>query len=208
MSTVGLRRARPSEPRLEPPFLKHQGEYDVRLQPPDLTKLTPEQQRIFDEIAGGKRGGVRGPLLVLLNSPALADKAQALGAFCRYDTSLPPRLSELAILTIAAHWRAGYEWYAHAPIGLKAGLDPMAVEAIRTGRTPEFQAADEKAVYEFTHELLTKRRVSQDVYDRADAALGGVSVLDLIGVIGYYQMVATLIVTFEVPIPDGPEPFG
>jgi 4-carboxymuconolactone decarboxylase len=102
---------------------------------PDIVveSLTPDQRRVYDAILSGPRGVVQGPLRVWLNSPELADRAQALGAFCRYHTTLPPRLSELAIITTGAYWKAGFEWAVHAPIALKAGLDPDAVEAIRKG---------------------------------------------------------------------------
>ena len=103
-----------------------------RLPDIDPATLTPEQKRIHDEIVSGPRGKVEGPLRVWLTSPGLADRAQALGAFCRYGTSLDQRLSELAILVTGAYWRAGFEWHVHAPIGVKAGLDPAAVEAIKT----------------------------------------------------------------------------
>ena len=98
---------------------------------PDLdpARLDPEQKRIHDEIASGPRGKVEGPLRVWLTSPALADKAQALGAFCRYGTSLPPRLSELAILVMGACWQAGFEWFVHAPIAVKAGLTKAQFDA-------------------------------------------------------------------------------
>src|SRR5437588_6018438 len=119
-----------------------------------LENLDPEQRRVHDAIVSGPRGRVVGPLRVWLESPQFADRAQALGAFCRFGTSLPPRLSELAILVTGAFWRASFEWYAHAPIGIKAGLDAAAVEAIRTGKPANFSRADEAAAYAFAHELL------------------------------------------------------
>jgi 4-carboxymuconolactone decarboxylase len=130
----------------------------ARLPDIDPAALTPEQRRVYDAILSGPRGIVEGPLRVWVNSPGLADKAQALGAFCRYGTSLEQRLSELAILTTGAHWQAGFEWAVHAPIALAAGLDPAAVEAIRTGAEPELPKPDERAVYAFSSELLRHRR--------------------------------------------------
>ena len=90
-------------------------------------ELDADQRRVYDAIVAGPRGQVQGPLKVWLQSAALADRAQALGAFCRFGTSLPPRLSELAIITMGAHWRAGFEWFAHAPLAIKAGLSPEIV---------------------------------------------------------------------------------
>ena len=175
----------------------------------DTAALNPDQQRVFDAISSGPRGRVQGPLEVWLQSADLADKAQALGAFCRYGTSLPPRLSELAILVTGAHWQAGFEWWAHAPIAAKAGVGEAAIEAIRRGETPTFALADETAVYAFAHELVTKRRVSDATYAAAIAAIGQKAVVELVGILGYYTLISMTIVTFDGPLPeDAADPFA
>ena len=172
-------------------------------------ELDADQRRVYDAIIAGPRGQVQGPLKVWLQSADLADRAQALGAFCRFGTSLPPRLSELAIITMGAHWRAGFEWFAHAPLAIKAGVDPAAVEAIRTGKPPRFARADEAAVYVFAHELLTTRAVSDATYQEALARLGKKGVVELTGILGYYGLISMTIKAFEVPLPPGtPDPFA
>jgi 4-carboxymuconolactone decarboxylase len=178
---------------------------------PDLVPeaLDPEQRRVHDAIVAGPRGAVRGPLRVWLQSAQLADHAQALGAFCRFGTSLPPRLSELAILVTAQWWRASFEWQAHAPAAVEAGVDPAAVEAIRAGRTPELQREDEAALYAFARELTETRHVSDATYRRAAAALGVKALVELVGILGYYTLISMTINAFEVPLPaDAPEPFS
>jgi 4-carboxymuconolactone decarboxylase len=178
---------------------------------PDLdpAKLSPEQRKVYDAILAGPRGHVVGPLRVWLQSAELADRAQALGAFCRFGTSLPPRLSELAILVTGAHWRAAFEWHAHAPMGLKAGLDAAAIEAIRVGQKPGLTKSDEIAVYDFARELLETRKVSDATYARAVAALGQTGVVELVGILGYYGLISMTINAFEVPLPEGaPQPFA
>ena len=171
--------------------------------------LSPEQRRVHDAILSGPRGVVQGPLKVWLNSAELADRAQALGAFCRYGTVLPPRLSELAIITTGAYWKAGFEWAVHAPIALQAGLDADAVEAIRRGEPPRLKRPDEAAVHAFAHELLHNRKVSDATYRQAEAELGGRALVDLVGILGYYGLISMTIVAFDVPVPDGaPEPFA
>ena len=175
----------------------------------DTSALNPEQQRVFDAISSGPRGRVQGPLKIWLQSAELADKAQALGAFCRYGTSLPARLSELAILVTGAHWQAGFEWWAHAPIAAKAGIDEAAIEAIRRGDTPAMALADEKTVYGFAHELVTKRRVSDATYAAAISVLGQKAVVELVGILGYYTLIAMTIVAFDVALPeDATDPFA
>ena len=178
---------------------------------PDIVyaELDADQRRVHDAITAGPRGQVQGPLRVWMQSAQLADRAQALGAFCRFGTSLPPRLSELAILVTGAHWRAGFEWFAHAPIAIKAGIDPAAVEAIRVGKAPALAQPDAAAVYAFAHELLTTRDVSDATYRQILAQLGQKGVVELVGILGYYGLIAMTIKAFEVPLPAGtPEPFA
>jgi 4-carboxymuconolactone decarboxylase len=178
---------------------------------PDIVvdDLSPEQRRVYDAILAGPRGKVEGPLRVWLNSAELADSAQALGAFCRYRTILPPRLSELAIITTGAFWRAGYEWAVHAPIAVKAGLDPEVVEAIRKGAQPTFKRSDEAAVYAFAHELLRNRKVSEATYRQAETELSSRALVDLVGILGYYSFISMTIVAFDIALPKGAsEPFA
>lgn len=175
----------------------------------DETRLSPEQRAIFDTIKSGPRGVVQGPLRVWLQSPQLADTAQALGAFCRYGTRLPPRLSELAILVTGAYWKAGFEWAVHAPIAIKAGISLEIAEAIRTGRTPDFSAPDEAAVHAFAHELHHQRLVSEATYRRCVEILGQEGTVELVGILGYYTLISMTINAFNVPLPEGaPEPFA
>jgi 4-carboxymuconolactone decarboxylase len=175
----------------------------------DETDLTPEQQAVFDAIRSGPRGIVEGPLRVWLQSPTLADRAQALGAFCRYGTRLPSRLSELAILVTGAYWQAGFEWHVHAPIAEKAGLSPAVIEAIRTGAEPRFEDDDEALVYAFARQLHVTKEVDDDTYARAAQRFGTAGVVELVGILGYYTLISMTIKAFHVPVPEGsPEPFG
>jgi 4-carboxymuconolactone decarboxylase len=172
---------------------------------PDLVleKLDPEQRRVYDAIVSGPRGRVVGPLRVWFESPQLGEHAQALGAFCRFGTSLPRRLSELAIITTGAFWRASFEWHAHAPMAIEAGIDPAAVEAIRSGNMPRFSRADEAAIHAFARELIETRRVSEQTFRRAVDELGLKGVVELVGILGYYSLVSLTLNAFEVPIPAG-----
>lgn len=165
--------------------------------------LTPRQREVHDQITSGARGRVEGPLCVWLHSPELADRAQALGAFCRYETRLPPRLSELAILVTGSVWRAGFEWAIHAPIAERAGVSPEVIEAIRTGERPEFSAEDEAAVHGFALALHRERRVDEATYARVIAAIGPEGAVELVGILGYYTLISMTINAFAVPLPQG-----
>jgi 4-carboxymuconolactone decarboxylase len=174
-----------------------------RLPDLDPAKFSPEQKKVHEAVLAGPRGRVVGPIKVWLANAGLAEHAQALGAYCRFNSSVPPRLSELAICTTGAFWKANYEWFAHAPLAIKAGIDPAAIEAIRTNATPKFEKTDEQAVYDFARELLTTRRVSPPTFERAKKELGETGVIDLVGIIGYYGLVSVTLNAFELPLPDG-----
>jgi 4-carboxymuconolactone decarboxylase len=174
-----------------------------RLPDLDPAKFSLEQKKVHEAVLAGPRGRVVGPIKVWLANAGLAEHAQALGAYCRFNSSLPPRLSELAICTTGAFWKANYEWFAHAPLAIKAGIDAAAIEAIRTGATPKFTKADEQAIYDFAHELLATRRVSPATFERAKKELGETSVIDLVGIIGYYGLVSVTLNAFELPLPEG-----
>ncbi|WP_153140806.1 carboxymuconolactone decarboxylase family protein [Paraburkholderia agricolaris] len=169
----------------------------------DPDHMTPAQRSVYDTIASGPRKGVRGPLAVWLHRPELAQNAQALGRYCRYETSLEPRLSELAILVIARIWGSEYEWYAHKPIALEAGVSADVVEAIRTGAVPAFAHADEATIHTFLLELHRERKVSDATYGEAVEQLGETGVVDLVGLAGYYTLISMTISVFQVSPPAG-----
>jgi 4-carboxymuconolactone decarboxylase len=179
----------------------------ARLLPPDPATLSDAQKQVAATIAAGPRGQVRGPLAIWLHRPELAERAQALGAYCRYGSSLDPRLSELAILTMARLWMAEYEWWAHKPPAQKAGLAPQIIDALRTGTVPEFGADDAaRLTYELTVELTEKRGLSQQSHDRALDILGPERLVDLVGLCGYYTLISMTINAFQLALPDGAQP--
>jgi len=174
-----------------------------RLLPPTADSLTESQRRVHDQIVSGPRGAVRGPLGIWLWRPELAQRAQSLGEYCRFSSSLPQRLSELAILITGRHWSSEFEWQHHKQIALDAGICAKAVEAIRQNQTPEFDRVDEKTVYLFSKELLDRRVVSDATYKSAILALGQDATVDLVGLLGYYTLISMTINVFEVA-PEGP----
>jgi 4-carboxymuconolactone decarboxylase len=165
--------------------------------------LSPEQRDIRDTIASGPRGGARGPFPAMLRSPELAKRAAHLGEFLRFNTSLPPRLSELAIIITARAWTAQYEWYAHAKLAIKGGLDTSIVDAIAERREPRFDKDDERIVYTFCKEMHETHGVSDATYDAAKAAFGERGIVEIIGLSGYYVMVAMTLNVARVQLPEG-----
>ena len=174
-------------------------------------QMTAPQLALRDAIYAGPRGvrkKLTGPFQIWLNAPDLGQLAQALGAYCRYNTSLSPRLSETAILATAQVWKAQYEWHAHAPMAEKAGIKPNTVKDIQAGRTPGSAAKDERASVDFVRELYKTRRVSDRTYKRVHAFLGDAGIVELVGICGYYAMISMTLNVFRAELPEGaPMPF-
>ncbi len=170
----------------------------ARLSTPNTNELDEDQQVVYEAIASGPRGEVVGPLGVWLHRAALADKAQQLGQYCRYDSSLEPRLSELAILVTARIWDAGFEWDSHEPPARAAGLADNIINALAKDKEPEFDQADESVVYRVSRRLNIDRKLSDELYQEAEQLLGKERLVDLIGVLGYYALISMTIKAFEV----------
>jgi 4-carboxymuconolactone decarboxylase len=177
-----------------------------RLPPIPESKLNEAQCRVRAEIAAGPRGGVRGPFDALLRSPELADRLQKVGTYVRFESSLPARLSELAILVTARYWSAQYEWYAHRKLAEKAGLAPAIADAIAARRRPDALQEDETAVYDFCRELHETKRVGDAAWKAALERFGERGVIDLIGTCGYYSVVSMVLNAARVPMPEGVAP--
>jgi len=174
-----------------------------RLTPLDITTLVGEQKRVADAIVSGPRGGLRGPFDAWLRSPALAERAQLLGEYCRFQSALPSIHRELAILLAGKHWKAQFEFWAHARLAREAGLDPAVIEAVRTGQPPQGLSESVQVVYDFVTEYFETNRVSAETYTRAFESFNEQGVVDLIGIVGYYGLVSMTLNVFEVTVPDG-----
>lgn len=180
-----------------------------RLAIPDYDSMNAEQRRIYDEMVAGPRGTVPAPQQIWLHAPKFCDPAQQVGAFCRYGTTLPTALSELAILVVGAHWRADYEWWAHARIARENGLPDPIIEAVRKGEQPDFEGQDPRApvIYEIVKEMLDTKRLGQASYDNALKVLGEQTLVEVVGIAGYYCLISLTLNVFDVKTPDGSQPF-
>jgi 4-carboxymuconolactone decarboxylase len=160
----------------------------------------------------GSKGVVQGatslgaPFNVLLRSPILAERMRKVGEYLRFDSTIPKRLNEFAILITARTWTAQYEWFAHLRLALKEGLDPLIGEELAQGQRPSKMKADEEAVYEFCHELHTRHSVSDSNYNAVLKLFGEQGVVDLMMVSGYYVMVAMALNVNRSPLPEGAIP--
>jgi 4-carboxymuconolactone decarboxylase len=174
-----------------------------------LDKLASDQQAIVDAINNGPRGRFinEGPFAVFLHAPAYGMLAQQLGGHLRFKTTVPPRLSEFAILCTGRFWKAQFEWYAHAAIAAKQGVKPQTIADLHAGRAPKSAPADEMAIYAFVKELYTTRRVSDAAYKRVHKILGDPGTVELVGILGYYALISMTLNVFRMPVPNGAPPF-
>jgi 4-carboxymuconolactone decarboxylase len=173
---------------------------------PALTALSPRQQEISDRITS-RRGGTRGPFLVWLRSPGLCEKVEALGAYCRFESSLDPRLRELSLLIAARHWDAQYSWNAHVGKAIELGVSRESLDALAENREPGFARRDEEAAYLFSTEILRDHFVSDATFAIAVAELGEQGVVDLIGSLGNFSMLAMLLNACQVDLQPVDPPF-
>jgi 4-carboxymuconolactone decarboxylase len=161
------------------------------------------QQRVAEAILTGPRGSIVGPFLPLFHSPELCQHVQRLGTYVRFECPLPEDLKELAILVTARHWSAQFEWYAHRRFALKAGVDPKLIDAIARRQRPDGMSPVQAAVYDFASELHRERRVSDATFALAREHLDRRSLMDLVGLCGYYGLIAMVLNVAEVPVPEG-----
>jgi 4-carboxymuconolactone decarboxylase len=162
--------------------------------------MTPAQRTVAEAIAAG-------PFNAWLRSPEVADRMQKVGEYLRFHSSVPRRLNEFAILITARAWDAEYEWYAHYPLALAAGLKPAVAAELAAGKRPAAMAADEAVVFDFLTELRRDRRVSDARFAEAKALLGEAGVIDLIALAGYYDAVSMTLNVAQVRPPEpGPLP--
>ncbi|MGP0090599.1 MAG: carboxymuconolactone decarboxylase family protein [Xanthobacteraceae bacterium] len=177
-----------------------------RMQPIPLEQMTPEQKRVADAIVSGPRKTLSGPFNAWLRSPELADRLQRVGEFLRFNTSLDHRLNEFAILITGQFWSCQYEWYAHYPLAIKAGLKPEVAAELAQGKRPSGMQEDEAIVYDFSTQLHRNKNVDDATYQAAIARLGEQGVMDLIAVNGYYDVVAMTLNVAQVMPPAGATP--
>jgi 4-carboxymuconolactone decarboxylase len=184
-------------------MIEKQEETDMRLKLLSPGEMNEAQKQTYDEAVAGKRGSAPAPMMAWLNSPEMARHATRLGEMLRFNTTFPPKLSEIAILVTARHFTAHYEWWAHKRLALKGGLNPKIIDDIRDRRMPEFDDPKAGMIYDVAKSLHEGHGLSQPLYDAAVELLGERGVVEVIGLCGYYTMVSLTLNTFGFGLPDG-----
>jgi 4-carboxymuconolactone decarboxylase len=175
--------------------------------------LDDAQRRMWAAVTGSRGqgvvndgGGLIGPFDPWLRSPVIGEKLAEAGALLRFSSELEPRLLELVICTVGAHWRSNFEFWAHARLARRAGIDDAVIDALASGREPPLERDDDTVVYQFTRRLLEERRVPDDLCQRALDLLGEKRVVEMVCLAGYYSLVSCTLNAFQVPLPAGESP--
>jgi 4-carboxymuconolactone decarboxylase len=173
-----------------------------------MDQLDEKQKPLGEEIMKVSSTGIGGPYNSLLRSPVLGQRLFDLFHYLRWETSVPIRLNEFAILIIGRQWRSQVEWFAHAPIAAKAGLSADIIAELKANKRPSNMAEDEALVYDFVTELTTTKKVSDETFARAKKVFNDQQIVDLTAVAGNYVMVAMILAMAEQTVPpDKEEPF-
>lgn len=172
----------------------------------DPEHCSPQQRQVHDAIVSGPRGRLVGPLRAVLLIPELADRWQKFGEQLRYNTALPKRCTELAIITVARRWNSQVEWLIHAQAAKVAGVPDAVMAAVQVGDAPEFDDEVDADVYEFTRQLLMDGDTNDSLHARLVECFGADGVVELTAVIGYYTMVSMMLNAQAVPTPNGESP--
>jgi 4-carboxymuconolactone decarboxylase len=175
--------------------------------------LGPDGQEVWDSVVGSRgatlvneQGGLVGPFNAFVHAPDVGRHLTSLGRVLRFETSIERRLSEVAIITVGARWKAEFEWWAHARMARRHGVAGAVVDAIGRGEEPAFELDDERTVYTIARQLTETGRVDQDAYAAAQQLLGDAGVVELVSLCGYYTLVSFLLSAFAVPLPLGVPP--
>jgi 4-carboxymuconolactone decarboxylase len=175
--------------------------------------LGPDGRRVWDGVVGSRgadlineQGGLIGPFNAFVHAPDVGRRLSSLGGTLRFGTSIERRLSEVAIITVGARWKAEFEWWAHSRMAREHGVPAAVIDAIGRGEVPPFESEDERTVYAVARELTEGGRLSQGTYDAAQRLLGQAGLVELVSLCGYYSLVSFLLNAFEVPLPAGAAP--
>jgi 4-carboxymuconolactone decarboxylase len=174
---------------------------------PQLTmdQLDEKQKPLGEQVMKVSSVGLAGPYNPMMRSPVLGQRLFDLFHYLRWETSVPIKLNEFAILIIGRQWRSQVEWYAHAPLAAKAGLSPQIIAELKAGKRPSGMAEDEAVVYDFVTELTTTQKVSDETFAQAKKVFNDQQIVDLTAVAGNYVMVAMMLAMAEETVPPGKE---
>lgn len=179
-----------------------------RYAPIPAEAMNDEQKAVAELLVNGPRGGIRGPFNALLRNPTLANRVRQLGDSIRFENSLAPADREFIILMTARFWTARYEWYAHGKIALELGVPQATIDAIANRQKPDGMTGNQPLLWQFCHEMLEDKDVSDATYAQAVGRFGEKTVLDIMATSGYFGFVSVILNTIRAPVPADARPLS
>jgi 4-carboxymuconolactone decarboxylase len=170
-----------------------------------MDQLDEKQKPLGEQVMKVSSVGLGGPYNPLMRSPVLGQRLFDLFYYLRWQTSVPTKLNEFAILIIGRQWRSQVEWFAHAPLAAKAGLSADIIAELKEGKRPSKMAEDEALTYDFVTELTATQKISDEIFARAKKIFNDQQIVDLTAVSGNYVMVAMILAMAEETVPPGKE---
>jgi 4-carboxymuconolactone decarboxylase len=177
-------------------------------EPISASEMTEAQRAVAKKLLSGPRKAIAGPFQALLRSPELADAVQQTGEYLRFKSNLPDDLKEFAILISARRWTSQFEWYFHKPLALQAGLKASVIDSLANGDRPDLMTEDQELVFEFSTQLLSLGRPSDDLTDRVIERFGEHGCIDLIGTVGFYCLISMVLNVADVLVPGNELPLA
>lgn len=177
-----------------------------RFEPLEFDKLTPEQKVVAERALGGPRKKLGPVWNVMLRNPAVAGPVEKLGEHVRYHTCFSRGLSELAIMVMVRARTIQYLWHVHYPMAIEAGISAATLGEIAEGKRPTAMTSDETIIYDFIQEITGPKFVSDRAYNAAHARWGEQGIVDLMGIVGYYQVIFAILTVDRFFLPEGVEP--
>jgi 4-carboxymuconolactone decarboxylase len=176
-------------------------------------ELDPDRQEVWDSVVGSRggelindEGGLVGPFNAFVRAPDVGRLLSSLGRVLRFETSIERRLTEVAIITVGARWKAEFEWWAHSRMARKHGVADAVVDAIGRGEDPPFGRGDERTAYAVARQLTETGRLDKATYAAAEDLFGHAGTVELVSLCGYYSLISFLLNAFAVPLPPDAAP--
>jgi 4-carboxymuconolactone decarboxylase len=176
-------------------------------------ELDPDRQEVWDSVVGSRggklvnaEGGLVGPFNAFVRAPDVGRLLSSLGRVLRFETSIERRLTEVAIITVGARWKAEFEWWAHSRMARKHGVADAVIDAIGRGEDPSFEHRDERTAYALARQLTEAGRLDQATYDAAEELFGHTGTVELVSLCGYYSLISFLLNAFAVALPPDATP--
>jgi AhpD family alkylhydroperoxidase len=158
----------------------------------------PNQKDLIERIKRERGGRLLNLYRVLLNSPAVAEGWLTLFTAIRQKSKLPDRYREIAILRVALINGADYEYNAHVPFALEAGMSQAQIDELPRWRAAKLLDEKDRAVLAYTDMMTRNVQVPDEIFAPLKKFLDAQELLELTATIGGYNLVSRVLEALQV----------